>query len=480
MTLTTPFYRFDDYHITTQCFQVLSLYLMLLLWQKGSRVTLPVAAGLGVLSGLATVNRLNDGAALGVACGLALLVLARPRRLAALTVLIVCTAATVLGVVAITGDPVPVWWAETVTHASRIKGGTGGILLLPLIFPLRIAVAALQPKGLTLIALVLGSFALFAKNSRAFAKGHRLRSATDWLLLGYLVAVLALFFWQGTHNLANAKLGQFGVLFGVALGLWAHWSIVTASVRSEKSTRHPLQVLLLIPFWALLAAAMTSGAHFPDYESPVALLLVLVPIALPWGIPTAWQRRGWLVLAAMIVFAAIPAKVLVPYDWHHYHSGRLFKDRVWYRHPNYGPMLIERAQLDFMLPLCAQVQASGPGTQLLSLPYPYANYFCHVSPWQGYVQTWYDTSSREQIQGLATKLADAPPQWISYQRGLDTMALHELSYSGGRALAQRDLDTQMMQFVAARRWTIVQRSCFGGSDWLLLRSTPPHPRRAPA
>ncbi len=473
MTITTPFYRFDDYHITTQCFQVFALYLLLLLSRKGAASALPIAAGLGVLCGLATSNRLNDGAGLGVACGLALLVLARPHRVTTVLLLSACTALTLLGVVALTGDTSPIWWSETVTHASRIKGGTGGILLLPLVFPFRVAKAALQVKGLALIALVLAGFVLFARYPFALQKGSRLRTVPDWLLAGYLLLVLAFFFWQGTHNLANAKLGQFGVLLVIVTGAWVHVWILRDLAAPLQGERRPLQVLLLVPFWALLAAAMTAGIHLPDYESPVALLLLLLPIAMPRPLAAAWLRRGWLAVAAMIVAAALPAKVLVPYDWHHYHSDRLFKDRVWYRHPVYGPMLIERAQLQFMLPLCAAVQHSPSPDQLLSLPYPYPNYFCSVAPWHGYVQTWYDTSSREQIEGLAQQLATAPPLWVAYQRGLDTLSLHEASYNGGRALAQRDLDGKMMDLVAAGRWTIVQRLCFGGSDWILLRSTPP-------
>ena len=475
MAITSPFYRFDDYHVTTQCLQLFAIVLLLKLAQGVSRgAELSVAAGIGALCGLAIGNRLNVGAGLAVACGLALLVLAR-RKLIAVPAFVACTAISLILLIKLTGDPLSAWWLETVTHAARIKGGTGSVLHAALSFPLRVAQAALQPKGLLLLVAIVSTMALFARYPQALRRGARLRSGRDWLIAAWLLLLEALLFWQGTRNLANAKLGQFGVLFAVAVGLWVHWFILRRLLAPAAQQGNRLQVLLLIPFWALIAAAMTSGIYLPDYESHVALLLLLVPIAMPVPFDRQWQRRGWLVLASMIVVAALPAKTLVPYSWHHYHAEPLFRDRVWYRHPVYGPMLIERAQLDFMLPLCAAVQADGPQVTLLATPYPYPNYFCAVPSWHGYVQTWYDTASRQQIEGLEHALAQAPPRWIAYQRGLDTLALHEQAYNAGRPLAHRDLDTQMMANVTADRWTVVQRECFSGSDWMLLRTTPPAP-----
>ena len=473
MAITSPFYRFDDYHVTTQCLQLFSLVLLLKLWRSpDQRPLVPMAVALGVLGGLATGNRLNVGAALVLACALALLVLAK-RPFTALIAFTAGVAAGLIGLVKLTGDPLPTWWLETVTNASRIKGGSGSVLHATLSFPFRVAQAALQPKGLLLLLALAATFVLFARLPQALAAGKRLRTGRDWLLLAWIALLAALMFWQGTKNLGNAKLGQFGVLLAIALGLRVHWFVLRRLLAPASTSGNPLQVLLLVPFWALIAAAMTSGIYLPDYASHVALLLLLVPIASPWPFTQPWQRRGWLVLAGMIVVSALPAKTLVPYSWHHYHAEPLFRDRVLYHHPVYGPMLIERAQLDFLLPLCQAVQATGPGTELLAMPYPYPNYFCHVPPWHGYVQTWYDTASREQIEGLEHALAQSPPLWIAYQRGLDTLAQHENAYNGGHPLAHRDLDTQMLQNVVAGRWTIVQRQCFGGSDWMLLRTTPP-------
>lgn len=477
MALTNPFYRFDDYHVTTQCFQAFSLYLLLVLWRRNSAaLVLPVAAGLGVLCGLATANRLNDGAGLTLACLLAFAGLSRGRRLLGLGLLAVLTGLTLLAVVLLTGDSIGMWWYESVAHASRIKGGAGNILLLPFAFPFRVAISALQPKGLALLAGVVLVFVLFRRAPSVLTRGARLRNPADWLAAFYLVLLLAFFIWQGTKNLANAKLGQFLALLAVGAGIWVHARLALQLAKrqaQEHAPRSSLIVLLLIPFWALMAAAMTAGIHLPDYASPVAFLLLLLPIALPWHTGPAWCRRGWLVLSAMVVAAALPAKILVPYDWHHFHSDRMFKDRAWYQHPDFGPMYLDRSQLALMTATCKAVHDNGQAVQLLSTPYPYANYFCNVPPWRGYVQTWFDTSSREQIEQLTGQLSTKPPEWVFYQRALDTLRLHEDSYSKGQPLAQRGLDTAMMSAIAEGRWTIVQRACFGGSDWLLLRTSPP-------
>ena len=152
----------------------------------------------------------------------------------------------------------------------------------------------------------------------------------------------------------------------------------------------------------------------------------------------------------------------------------MFVGRTVYRHPEVGPMIVERAQLDFMKPMCDAIHAQGSPTTLLALPYPYPNYFCDVPPWDGYVQTWYDTSGPSIITSLEGKLDKAPPRWVMYQRGLDTMAMHEAAMQPFRELPQRGLDREILSKVETDQWTIVRRACFEGSDWILLRTTPPN------
>jgi hypothetical protein len=140
-------------------------------------------------------------------------------------------------------------------------------------------------------------------------------------------------------------------------------------------------------------------------------------------------------------------------------------------------MYVETGMLEFIQPVCADIGEVGGAPQLLSLPYSFANYFCDVPPWSGYVQTWFDTSTRETIVGLSEQLQTAPPKWIFYQRQLDALAIHEQVFNGGRPLPQRDLDRTIEEKLVQGSWKTVYRSQYGTTDslkqeWLLISTAP--------
>ena len=480
-TITNAFYRFDDYHITTQCLQIASLYLLLLLGRKATVGRgLWVATGLGVLAGLMTSSRLNDGAAQFVACAMALpFFLVPARRLLALALYCLATAASLFAVVLLTGDTIAAWHLQSITLASKIKGGTGSVLLSPMALPYRLVVAASHPRGLLLVGIVAAMILLFAREPEARASGTR--TGIDWRRIGrVLFALVACAYWarKGAYGRASPELGEVGALLLLAAGAWVLVRMVRAALRPVSAGWNRNLLLILIPAWGLVGAALTSGSSLPDYEPSVAMFLLILPLAFPTLCTVATRRRALLIACGMMVIAFVPDKVLVPYQWHHYHADPLFYDRVVYRHPAFGPMFIEKAQLDFMLPMCAPIEASrasGQATTLLALPYPYPNYFCDVAPWHGYVQTWYDTSGRSVIDKLDGELEAAPPAWIMYQRDLDTMSKHEGVFNGYKPLPHRELDREIMSKIAADQWTLARRACFEGSDWLLIRTSPPRP-----
>jgi hypothetical protein len=153
----------------------------------------------------------------------------------------------------------------------------------------------------------------------------------------------------------------------------------------------------------------------------------------------------------------------------------MFEGRAWYHHPEYGPMIIDREMLSFIQPVCEQIGLSNSQSELLSLPYPFANYFCSAPPWHGYVQTFFDTTGRETILALMDELSTSPPQWILYQRQLYTLSLHETVFNKGRPLAQRYLDQLIEHKLANGSWHAVYTSNFGkrspwDNQWILIRT----------
>ena len=538
VTITAPYYRFDDYHITTHDFEIYSVYLLLLLWKKpGFRRGFVVASLLGLLSGLSVSNRLNDGAALFLACLLALPRFLLGRRVLAIFLFGLSSLLSFAAVIALTGDSVHTWWIESVIRAATIKGGTGSILLTPatlpgnifrdlrdyhlssrfLFYPVVLLFAAFLPDilrrpdktvrrvgvafvavfaALATVGVVLMTLHRFANLVLSeisvlllFALGLavHLRLGHDvllgphgrWTWARKLAAVLFTFaagfsLWLAFHNTATRLAAEACLLVLVLalMGIPRQLSFLVTLLRGGDTRAAKLQLLLLIPFWQLLAAAMTAGRSLPEFEPAIALSLLVLPISSPWPFGPR-SRRAFVALAAMLALSGAMFKTLLPYTWHHFHAREFFSQREWYRHPELGPMYIEKDQLQFMLSMCDAIHRGGPNADLLALPYPYPNYFCGITPWHGFVQTWYDTSGKSSIDALQQELQTAPPMWIAYQRGLDSIRAHEVVFNMDRPLPHRALDRQIMDQIAQRRWTIVRRDCFGGADWILIRTTAP-------
>jgi hypothetical protein len=202
----------------------------------------------------------------------------------------------------------------------------------------------------------------------------------------------------------------------------------------------------------------------------IAVLLLLLPLFIPAPPQARWQTGAYVTLAAFIALSFFIYKTTHPYEWHHFRDRALFADREWYHHPVYGPMYIERDQLQFIESICADMKKDGPPKELLSVTNPYANYFCNVTPWHGYVQTWYDTTTPQTINTLVGELQSKPPQWIVYQRGLDTMRQHERAFNEGQRLPHRSLDWLIMDRIIEGKWVVVRRQVFEGADWILIRT----------
>jgi hypothetical protein len=464
------FYRFDDYHITTECFQIYSIYLLLRLHERtSSQRTLGILAILGVLSGLAIANRLNDGAALLLAVAIAVAFLVRSRKL--LSVTIVCSVAivTLLGVVLATGDSVHSWIAYSIVGAAAIKGGTGQVLLYPLHLPYAIIgdLRANYHVRRFLVGLLAAIGACIFLSRFDHKERPKLRAVV------FAIAAVLLILMRELLNI-NSGVTEAFIVETFVLALFILSALMTIRAIGAISRLHPShwdprEIILLVPFGQLLSGAMTSAKTLPDFYTAIAATIVLIPIASPLRIRTVAQKTAYLSLATILSFGTILDKLQKPYFWHHYSARGLFRERQWYDHPTYGPMYIETDQLRFILPICAEIAKDNGPKELLSLPYPYANYFCGIAPWHGYVQTWFDTSSKATIDQLIQELQTSPPRWILYQRQLGTLKVHEKAFNNDKPLPHRELDRVIMDKVESGEW-IAQMYPFQEADWYLIRT----------
>ncbi len=234
------------------------------------------------------------------------------------------------------------------------------------------------------------------------------------------------------------------------------------------------EILFLIPLGQLMSSSMSSGGVHLGLYGPIGVMMVVLAIASPLRVNLQW-RACLSAVTLLLLGSAVHYKAMSPYSWHSYREPPLFTGRQVYRHPVYGPMVIDTDLLHLVTPVCDQVGWSGEHRELLALPFPFANYFCSIAPWHGYVQTFFDTSSKETIQTLMEELEKSPPKWVLYQRQLDNLTMHENVFNHGQPLPHRYLDQMIEHKIEDGEWRMVYRSSYEdrpgwSNEWALIEA----------
>ena len=458
-TVTAGYFRFDDYHVTGYCCVLGSLHLLLGLRRDDRAAALLLrCAALGVLTGLALGNRLNDGAALLVGSAFAIACILRKVRLRGLALLLTTAVATLLAVVLATADTLTAWRMESIVRAAATKGGGATVLLRPLAF-FRYHLTTTALAWQNWIELVFVVTAVWLLLAVVHAHGRRR------LLLGTIAffTILPFGLWQAWGGLVVTGLAEYILFTILALAM-------LAALRALRGRAQAVESLLAIPLLLLLAGIVTGGRELLETFPPIAFTLLLLPFCAAYLFAQAWQRQALTLFCLVILVCGTVSKIEHPYYWSHFNDRTMFTERTWYRHPLYGPIYVERDQLALFEHICAAMDQNGKPPALLAITNPYANWFCDVPPWHGYVQTWYDTSSRQTIEGLVVELKTAPPTWIVYQRAPDTLAQNEQAFGGGKPLAHRDLDRLILERISTGAWQIVYEQPLNGTEWMVIRT----------
>jgi hypothetical protein len=256
--------------------------------------------------------------------------------------------------------------------------------------------------------------------------------------------------------------------------------IVTVLAPSRLQRWNRLEILLLVPLSQLACEAMSSGGRIGEFYTPLAIFILLLPIASPVDLGSG--GRAFLLCAAAILFGfGCVHRVMEPLRWLNEVNQPMFVGRQWFRHPVYGPMIIERNMLAFVEAVCTRIDSGGADAGLLSLPYSYANYFCAVPPWHDHVQTWYDTASEATVDDLINEL-HAPPRWVLYQSQPETLRIHENVFNHGESTPYRYLDQMIQRKMDDGNWKVAYKSSYGGTkewtdawlgqEWFLLQTRP--------
>jgi hypothetical protein len=475
-------YRFDDYHVLADCFVLYSIIVLLSLQKSVTPgQVLALTSLLGVLSGLTLTTRLNDGAALVVGVVLALLCLAPSRKFASIMIFGLVSTVTVSSIVHLTGDSFHNYAAYSIFNAAGSKGGSSNVLLYPLQLPWN-ALHSLSARWY--VALNLYGFAvaivwLYLVKWSVTSGPHR-RLIRIVLFLIFLVLPLKVHhLYRGLFNgdfliaWSAIAIPAAYILGGWVLVRFMRWLFLPATSWNRA------EILLFLPLGQLASASMSSGGHHEGLYQPLAILMLILAFASPITIRRQSTRASMLAFATLLMCCCVVYKERTPFKWHTYRAALLFVQRQWYHHPIYGPMLIETAQLELFHRICAQLETASQ-SELLSLPFPYANYFCSIPPWHGYVQTFFDTSNKETIFSLTEELRQAPPSWVLYQRQMDNLKMHEDRFNQGKPLPHRYLDQMIEQKIDTGNWEPVYTSTYVQSpgwrnEWILIRTNTNNP-----
>ena len=468
---TPEAYRFDDYHAITDVFILFSILLLLKLNDaKDDGSNLKFSVALGVLSGLAITTRFTDGMALCLTTALAITYLAKTRKTTSLAAFSCMTSLVILAIVLLTGDTLRDYAMSTIFHAAGPKGGLFSVLTRPVLLLWNSTAFLFAWKQLATLLYCAGAAAswiwLLASCSDLRKPGSLIKATCA---LGVLAAA-AIMLWPTIPNGdVIVTLSAICVIAGYAFALFLLYRLVSAPFRGT-SVADPKRVILFLPFSLLLTGSMSSaGYHFGLYE-PIAFLILTVIVVFPALSERKWVRSSVLFLAALMAVSGAYYKTLNPASWHTYRSFPMFAHRVLVPHPTYGTMVIDDSLQNFVAGICGVVSSDGK-SDLLSIPFPYANYYCNIPPWQGFVQTFFDLSGKEVIDDMMAKLQRSPPQWILYQRQLDNLAMHEKVFNNGKRLPHRDLDDYIVRNLVSGQWHLVMRGQDkAGSDWLLMRT----------
>jgi uncharacterized membrane protein YkgB len=463
-------YRFDDYHAVAHCIVLASLYLSIRYLETDFNPD-RFALVQGALAASAFLTRVNEGLAVAGAVGVVILTRHGLTRVTARSALICAIGGLLVFalVLLLVGETPQVWFNQTILIASEAKGGSSLATA-----PLRVFGDALEilivPEALPLaLALSLAALALLPRHPSS-ASVSNLRG----ILAAAVVFVATVVSYPRDPLWALAALA-----FVLSLAAVLFWAARRPATILRGQAGHTDRVLSLAsyPLALFLTGALSSGGKIWGQYFPLALAIVVAMLILRK--PLSCESRRSLRVAVhsflfLIGVEGLAYRVVNPYSWHSYHVNPLFLDYHFEDDSLHGPHIITRELRELIMPVCAQV---GHGKSLLSLPFSFANYYCGVPVWHGFVQTFFDASTKSQIDRLERQLQEAPPDYIFYQRQLKNLRLHEELFAGGGRLPHRDLDDLIVQKIRSGEWTIVyQSTAYPPSKWYLISTRKDQPR----
>jgi hypothetical protein len=453
-------YRFDDYHVLANSFVMYSIFYSCRYLSTNKIIQL---VPFGLLSTLTFLTRVNQGLAVILSFGFILLISNNTSvvKLKNLAVVVSISLATFFLLIWSTGDSLQAWFQSTISHASSAKGGLALIhypwKLLGHCFGHIEANLKIHFYWVTLFYFaVIASVVL-----------DRQKKIISLPKINIIICLAGLFFLMNifkTHNLILEGT-PYIILTVYSISVYQLLKLVLNKFFQTKKS-NPITSIIVFPVFLFFFSSISSGGYFfgAYFESSISLLVLILIFRNPY------ERVSFLLISYLIILGitGFLFRFNNPYSWHSYRTPPLFSNDLIYKNDKkLGPHIISKSLHDHIFPVCEIV---GPqSATLLSLPFSFANYYCGHPVWNGYVQTFFDTSTRADIERLISDLTKSPPQFVFYQRQLVNLKDHENLFNSGWPLPHRSLDEFIMNKIASGEWTVNYRSGFAPpSDWILI------------
>jgi hypothetical protein len=459
-------YRFDDYHIASSFLVMFSIYISIKYLRKKLSASNYIYIQ-SFIASLALFNRVNDGFFLFlIIYGIYLynegylknFILNSLKSFAIaffiLSLLLIFSGATY-------GD----WFNLTIAQAGKIKGGTG-LYLYPFLMLQNSFNFVLTPlldfksNLLSLFFIVYILSYLFLRPKLNLGKPFiRLIFITNFILFLYLI-----------HNIYQISFLNIFLPFAVIISLYGlilyFWTFFKMKFLEVHNTNAML-CLILYPAFLFISGSLSSAGSYNDHYFPMATLIAVTPFIFEKNKSIYMHERFFFyLLCAVLAIDGLVYRISNPYSWHAYHVPKFFNGYKVSFNTLHGYFVTNEELSKLIEPVCLKLTKSDT---LLSIPFSFANYYCGLEPWNGYIQTFFDTSSKSDINDLIMNLEKTPPSYIFYQRQLLNLSMHEKVFNKGMPLPHRQLDNFLMEKISRNEWLIVYKSqLYSPSEWMLI------------
>ena len=466
IAITFEAYRFDDYHPFSGILILASLYLSIKLVYNKISLKQYIFLQAFCIAFLLNI-RINDGAALALAVmGFGILRIGFRREIVQGLVFSLIVFGTILTVeLYLLNDSYQSWYVNSLESAVRIKGG-GDLIFQPGIMFVK-SVRFFLEGDYNYRSAILILFSLFVS--------YVLLKRALNIVIKYAVAIFAFAAIYYSFYRINP---YYALAFFVALGVIVAYvmTFIMLFIRINglyaSSSFYKFSPLILYPFLLYCGGSLSSAGHFTDHFFPLAILLVVLLLIFKSSSRDIFfsyflKYFAWLMLG-VLALEAITLRTVNPYSWQSYNVPSFIEKRILVNDSVHGPHLLSRDLANLIQPVCLETKNAN---ELLSIPFSFANYYCRKEPWRNYIQTFFDTSSSEQIEKLIRDISVSPPEYIFYQRQIINLAGHEQLFNGGKRLHQRDLDEFIMKKIDESEWNVVYKSdLYPPSIWLLIKT----------